>query len=395
MSRLCKDWLKTYMQYTRHLEAPDAFHFWSGVAAIAGALRGKVWVDMGFFQWKPNFFIIFVAKPGLIQKSTSMGVSMDMLRQVDGIHFGPNSTTWQAITDSFAQASEIVQLPGDGGDYEMSCLTIAASELGTFLDPKNKDMVDMLVDLWDGRNVPWTRTTRGEGTKVIRNPWINIIGATTPAWLENNFPEYAIGGGFTSRTIFVFGDRKRRFSAYPSLEMNAEDDKLEAQLVHDLRIIAEFKGEYKLTKNAYAWGTDWYQTHWEDAAKSNDARVAGYLARKQTHLHKVAMVLAAASSNEMYITEEHLNKADILITALEADMARVFERVSDSMQTKHVTTIVTILRTTEKITKQALWRSVMHSMSLNDFELALNGISQAGYAKSVSENNVMYIVPTM
>jgi hypothetical protein len=382
------------MQYTRHLEAPDSFHFWSGVAAIAGALRGKVWIDMGFFQWKPNFFIIFVAKPGMIQKSTSMGIGMDLLRQVEGIHFGPNSTTWQAITDSFIESSTTVMM-SDGNEYIMSALTVAASELGTFLDPKNRDMIDILVDLWDGKNVPWQRATRGEGIKEILNPWLNIIGAVTPAWLENNFPEYAIGGGFTSRTIFVFADRKRQFTAYPSLSITKEDADLEERLVHDLRLIAEFKGEYKLLPETYKWGTDWYASHWESAGSIQDDRLQGYLARKQTHIHKVAMIIAASYNNEMVILPEDLQKADILVTALEADMARVFERVSDNSQTKYITTILSILRGTKRITKQSLWRSVMHSMSLNDFDLALNGIIHAGYAKAISEGNKMYIIPNL
>ena len=35
------DWLKSYMAYTSPLEAPDDFHFWTGVSTIAGALRRR------------------------------------------------------------------------------------------------------------------------------------------------------------------------------------------------------------------------------------------------------------------------------------------------------------------------------------------------------------------
>ena len=52
------NWIRAYLEYTKYLEAPDSFHFWAGVSAIAGALRGKVFFDMGYFKWKPNFFII-------------------------------------------------------------------------------------------------------------------------------------------------------------------------------------------------------------------------------------------------------------------------------------------------------------------------------------------------
>ena len=58
MTRTHPHWLKAYMHFTRTSEAPDAFHFWSGVGTIAGALRRRVWLDMRHFQWTPNFYII-------------------------------------------------------------------------------------------------------------------------------------------------------------------------------------------------------------------------------------------------------------------------------------------------------------------------------------------------
>ena len=162
MSRQLSNWLKGYLQYTRHLEAPDSLHFWAGISTVAGALRGKVWIDMGYWKWKPNFFIIYVAKPGIVAKSTTIGVGIELLREIEGIHFGPDSATWQAMTQAFAEASEVIEMPG-GKHMQMSNMTLAISELGTFLNLKNSEMIDVLVDLWDGKNVPWKRATKGEG----------------------------------------------------------------------------------------------------------------------------------------------------------------------------------------------------------------------------------------
>src|SRR3990172_8994626 len=97
MARNVSDWLQGYIEYTANLEAPDKFHFWTGVATIAGALQGKCWVDMGKWKWKPNFYIIFVAPPGIIGKSTTADVGIGLLREIEGIHFGPMSATWQAL----------------------------------------------------------------------------------------------------------------------------------------------------------------------------------------------------------------------------------------------------------------------------------------------------------
>lgn len=93
MGRHFDDWLKTYMLYTRDSESPDEFHFWTGVSTIAGALRRRVWIDMRKFLWTPNFYIILVGPPGIVTKSTTTSVGYNLLRHVEGVHFGPDSAT--------------------------------------------------------------------------------------------------------------------------------------------------------------------------------------------------------------------------------------------------------------------------------------------------------------
>ena len=315
------------MEYTAPLEAPDELHFWSGVGTLAAALRGKTWMDMGYWKWKPNFFIIFVAPPGIATKSTTIGVGQELLHHVKGIHFAPDSATWQAVTDTFAESKK-KWVYGENKEYIDSSLTIVASELGTFLDPSNREMVDVLVDLWDGKSTPWKRRTRGEGATEIINPWVNLIGATTPSWMEGHFPEYAIRGGFTSRTIFVFADRKRHFAAYPSTLINQKLLDLKENLIHDLKEISAIVGPYKLTAEAMKWGTVWYEEHWTKAQVTND-RVSGYLSRKQTHLHKLALVLSAATKDEKVIDVDEMKQAKDLLEAVEGPMLNVLGGISD------------------------------------------------------------------
>src|SRR3990167_348462 len=285
-----KNWLSGYARYTRHSESPDLFHFWTGVFTIAGALRRQVWIDQRHFQWTPNFYIIFVAPPGVVAKSTSIRIGTKLLEQVEGIHFGPKSMTWQGLTDALVEANELVPFPDE---YRaMSCLTCSVTELGTFLRPEDKVMVDVLVDIWDGQMETWRRRTKSvEGRVTVENPWINVIGCTTPAWLRDNFPESMVGGGLTSRIVFIYGEEKRSLIPYPAdlykLEEFAEEER---KLVEDLRVISQLKGEYILTPTAKAWGYKWYEHHWTKRPEHMISdRYGGYIARKQTHIHKLAM----------------------------------------------------------------------------------------------------------
>lgn len=218
------DWLTAFMDYASYGEAPRHLYFWTGVSAIAGALRRKVWIDQAYFKWFPNFYIILVAPPGIVSKSTTAGIGMSLLRKVPGIKFGPDVVTWPALVSAFADATEGFEY--GGAIHTMSALTLESSEFGNLLNPQDKDMVDLLVALWDGKPGTFEKKTKHSGNDTIENPWINLIACTTPSWIAGNFPEYMIGGGFTSRCIFVYADQKAKYVAYPGLRVpkNLEGD---------------------------------------------------------------------------------------------------------------------------------------------------------------------------
>ena len=107
------------MHYTRASESPDAFHFWTAVGTVAGALRRRVWIDMRHFQWTPNFYIILVGPPGIAAKSTSIRIGTDLLQSVDGVKFGPQSMTWQSLTKSLEESIEYVRYIDTNGDDQV------------------------------------------------------------------------------------------------------------------------------------------------------------------------------------------------------------------------------------------------------------------------------------
>ena len=391
---LLDDWLEGYVKYTRALEAPTAFHFWAGVATLAGALRRQVWIDQLHFQWTPNFYIVFVAPPGVVAKSTTEKVGMRLLKQVPRVNFGPQSMTWQALTADLAAARQTFQYRGEA--HHMSALTIAVSELGTFLRPDDQALVDTLVDMWDGQLGEWGHSTKTQGKTIIVNPWMNIIGATTPAWLEANFPDVMIGGGLTSRIIFLFADKKRHFRAYPGLSDERPTMlKEEMALVHDLKIIADMKGEYKLTEEAVKWGEAWYKQHWEtrDRAMSSE-RFNGWYARKQTHMHKLAMVLAASRSDKLEIDLETLLLAQSYIDGLEKKMLKVFDSIGVAPTAKHTNAILPLIKPygKEGIPYDALYRMCYNTMTNQDFGEAINSAFKAKLLRLVSREGVKLVI---
>lgn len=387
-SRIHSNWLEAYYHYTSQSESPDLFHFWTAVSTIAGALRRQVWINERFFQWTPNFYIIMVGPAGVVSKSTSARIGMRLLSQVEGVVFGPKSMTWQGLTLALSEAQRMVPFGMEGDFLNMSCITCVVTELGTFLRPADKEMIDVLVDLWDSELETWTRKLKSSADTRIENPWINVIACTTPSWLRDNFPESMIGGGFTSRIVWVYGDKKRHLVPYLSDVIEPiEFKENEKKLVEDLRLIAELKGEYTLTPEAKAWGKIWYVNHNKARPRHMASeRYGGYVARKQAHIHKLAIVIAAAQRNELSITEGDLIIAENMTTGLEQSMSMVFQSIGVGDVSRHVTEILAYVKAYNGIDNKTLWRYMLPIMSPQEFEIATRAAIKAGYMKLDSQS---------
>jgi hypothetical protein len=391
-----QDWLEGYLEYSQYSEAPDVFHKWTAISTIAGALRRRVSINQGYFSWHPNFFTFFVAPPGIVSKSTTAEIGARLLRQVEGVKFGPSSMTWQGLITAFIDSKEEFLTPT--GEYvPMSAITVVASELGTFFDPTNREQVDVLVSLWDGKDGVWDKLTKGSGLEVIENPWINLLGCTTPGWIAENLSNYFIGGGFASRTLFIYADTKRHFQAYPGLEVrnNTRHKAIELSLVEDLRQIASLAGEYVLDKDAVAWGRQWYEDHFSTDNKfRSDPRFGGYFARKQTHIHKTALIRAASLRDELRITVDDLQWAEREVTALEPNMLKVFGEMNRDEVVGMQVALLTRITAETRIAKMQLFRENVNVCSLDVFEAALNAVIAAGLATLTNEFGTVYICST-
>lgn len=387
--RLHASWLKSFVDFASYGESPLHFYYWVGVSAIAGALRRCVWVEQVYFRWYPNFYIVLVAPPGVAAKSTTTSIGMNLLREVPGIKFGPDAVTWPALSQALVQNSEVVNM-GDDTFLPMSAITIESSEFGVFLNTNDRQMIDVLVTLWDGKQLH--KATKTQGEEVVQNPFINIIACTTPGWIEGNFPEYMIGGGFTSRCIFVYADAKRQLVPYLDEVIPAGHEERKTKLIADLEQIAQLRGEFRITPAAREFSKEWYaRVHHNRPAHLNNDRFGGYLVRKQTSLHKLAMIISASMGDSMLITPEHFEEADIMLTTLEKEMVMVFEKIgrTDSSRGQHE--VLTVLRANPVSTIAAIYKDVFRVLSYNDFKIALDSVVQAGHARLQGEK--IYYVP--
>lgn len=347
---------------------------------------------MEYFKWHVNHYIIFVAPPGIVSKSTTAAIAMDLLRKVPGINFGPDVVTWPALVTAFAGCCESFQLGQDF--YDQCALTLEASELGNLVNPTDRDMIDLLVTLWDSKQGQFKKLTKGSGVDVVVNPWINLIACTTPAWIAGNFPEYVIGGGFTSRCLFIYTETKEKLVAYPSLHVPPTLYAERRKLIQDLEHIAvNICGPYSMSPDAIAWGKDWYAEHNahppETLAYSD--RFGGYLARKQTHIHKLAMVLAAGQRDTMEVTGQDLYDANKMVSDLEEDMPKVFAKIGRTEQSIQAERFIKFVIQKAPVRYEDAYKHIhAHFPLFRDFESMVAGATASKLIKQLHTPTGVY-----
>lgn len=188
MRRLA-NWLQSYLDYTADTEAPREMHFWTGVSVLAASLRRRVWFDMGYFKWYPNFFIVFVAPPGIVKKTSTIDIGVDVVRNIKDVIFAPDSVTWPKLLkflEDNQQTFKIVQPDGSVIIKEQAAVSAYIGELENFLKLKDEGFNGTLIALYDGKveDTSYSHATVASTNAGIKNPWLNLIGATTPSWIQ-------------------------------------------------------------------------------------------------------------------------------------------------------------------------------------------------------------------
>jgi Protein of unknown function (DUF3987) len=333
-----RDWIAAYLDtVVPKSESPERFNFWCAASVIAGALRRRVYIEMEAFRWYSNLYVVLVAPPGTVKKSTTINIGMRLLRELPNINFGSDISTWEGFIeqvedakDMFAEGDPRPYLTLDSEHAVTSALTLAISEWGTFLDPQNYQMINMLTELYDGKtDIPLTKKTKTQGTNTIINPFINMIAGTTPDWMNDNFRGKFGGWGFSSRCIFLHCTAPERLIPYTDEQWQGTFRATMEKLSDDLRTISELSGPYTITPDARAFGRAWYATHMDrkiqlDRHPHHDPWLSYYLARKFDHAHKLAIILAASRRDPLRIELDDLRDACARCDEVENELASIF-----------------------------------------------------------------------
>lgn len=326
MERKLGDWLTSHLEYTDNSESPLSYHTWAGISCIAAALQRRVYMNWET-QIFPNHYILLIGPSGRSRKAHALSVAADYLSELNVTLMSENPTPEAFIKDM--HGAEIQFLDETTGNFVyQSPVTSIVEELAVMLGQQNVQFLSFLTNWYDSR-YKWTRRTKHQGTDIVLGVCLNILGSSAPDWLPGILTREAVGGGFTSRCIFVVEERKRKTVLDPTL--NRPDPALREALIHDLEMMMCISGEYIFEDDAKEMYMDWYGTEEEklQSGKLNlgDPALLGYAARRPTHIRKIAMCMAASRGDRLVLRCDDLKRAIAVLTEAEKNMHMVFSGI--------------------------------------------------------------------
>jgi hypothetical protein len=367
------------VKLNENTEPAKIFDVWTAYSVIASALRRKVSLQLGRLVYYPNIYLVFVAEPGVARKTQAIKYGVDFLNTIPDIRLSADSATKEAMTDDI-ENSGMDELLIDGTQYRHSSLNIISKEFESFLGQKkeNTRMLTALTDLFDCPDEWSSRTRHGTSNKIIR-PWLNLLAATTPDSLASSLPASAVGGGLTSRILFLWADKKKKSVAIPF--MTPEEVKLKELLEKDLYQISRLSGSYIMTADCIKRWTEWYDTYDEDESGNRictDKSFSGWYSRKPTYIIKVGILRATAESNDLVIQWRHIQEATEAIREVELLMGNAFKAIGKSEITAEVDNVMQIVRTYRWISEKQLMTIVWRDIDSSKFENVMGTLLKTG-----------------
>lgn len=383
--RKLQDWIKSYMDWSEDTEPAKVFHLWTALTTISGALQKKVSLSLGRLNIYPNIYTVFVAEPGIARKSQAINMGLGIINRIPSIHTSPDATTPQALLDAIQAATEISPGQGetalpDGRTQTHASMLIVAKEFETFLGQKkeNNKMLVMLTDLFDAQELPFKYRTKHSGSNDIPSVYLSMLGATTPESLASSLPPTAIGGGLTSRMMFVWADGK--YKKCPQPEKTPEIKELEEDLVNDLHLISIMDGAYKFSPDCSKKWDEWYYKYEELDPRRlcKDPSFNGWYSRKPMYILKIATIIAASRSSSFVMHWEYIAKAMEYIDVIEGKMNLVFRAVGRSSITTDVDELMKIVAQRKFVKEKELLSMTWRNLDSRTFDNAINTAIRTG-----------------
>lgn len=324
-------------------------------------LGRQFWLPFGANRIFPNMYTMLIGNPGT-RKSTAVLRSRKLLAGVGYDSFASEKTSKEKfLMDLAGMADEdgydyrrpsgrrsksgagsalvgLEELIGDdaaaAGEKSPREVFVVADEFNEFVGSGNMEFLSMLGVLWDwdDENRIYRQRLKTSKSVEIYQPTVSILSGNTHSSFQAAFPPQAVGQGFLSRLLLIYGERPRAKYAFPE----APSEHLTKLLVERLTAIrSTVMGPAGVEPGAKEALTRIYSS-WPEL---DDNRFQYYSSRRYTHLLRLCLVFAAARCSRI-ITEFDVLYANTCLTYAESLMPKAMGEFGKSRDSEASTKLM-------------------------------------------------------
>jgi hypothetical protein len=383
--RVLTDWLASYLELTKDTEPPELFRLWTGISVVAAALQRKCKLKKGFQTFYPNMYIVLLGPPAS-RKGTALGQGYFFMEELK-LPVASDSSSRAALIRRIKKAKKKITDTETGEDITHSSITIFSPEFTVLIGYQDVQFLTVLVDWFDcgkGKEGVWENDTIARGEEKITGIWVNILAGTTAQLLRQALPTIGIGGGFSSRVLFINEFKGERKALKDMTEAEAQ---LTQDLIEDLHQIHALNGAFQLTPECQRTFDQWYVNDCEEEVCLNQDKFAGYIGRRATHCYKLMMIVNASRTNTMLIETEDFKRALNLLKEVETRMESTFSGFGKFEYAEELGLVLTLLKRKKKITRSEIYKLCANDAPPQVLDGIIETLRVMNKARTTSDGN--------
>lgn len=360
--------LDEYCNYACEItDSPRNMQYYTALSVLSTIINTNIYIKKGIKDVYPNLWMILVAPSSFYRKSYTLSIAEDLIREVDEELVFPREFSPEAFLEILQEKSKGVFI-----SYEFK----------TLIDIMDRSymsgMKSMLTELYDCPYV-YDRKIKDKEI-VIRNPFLNILSASTLNWLENTICEEDVLGGLIPRFLIVTATKKDKI-----IPIQPTYDKIKRdQLVSFLRRVMDIKGEMMLEPEAREYYCQWYINH-EKFCSDSFVSISPFLSRLSDYALKFSMISAVESRLSLLITKQDCVFGCKIADYFSRNIIRIFdEEISMNPKERERRKIEKIIRDHSKeISKELLLRKTR--ILIKDLNPILDTLVQSNKVEKKSD----------
>lgn len=324
---MTQNFLDEYVKFASDLtDAPIDFHRFIGYSIVSTLINRRIFFPFGHKPIYPNLWIILLGASSLVRKTTSLEIGKSFVQDIDRSLIFPNEFSQEKIVEVLSRKPHGI---------------FFYSEFMTLMGLLQKDYMAgakaFLTDLYDcPRN--YIRDTFKQ-TIEIKEPFLNIVSATTLEWFLEQIKEGDLAGGFLSRFIIIPGKRTSRYLALPP----EEDLKERFKLIQLLKsTMAHRAGKIYFNPEALKAHSQWYMQYTESMALV-DPRIHSFLIRLMQYVLKFSM-LECVCKNEDSISLSSFNTAIQQVNWIKHHLCETAQTIQFTKESKYRYRILSMIK---------------------------------------------------